>query len=121
VEFVSWKDAVAFVARSLSGSGWRGIRTNCGYRLHGMHGNVCEWCQDRWSDNLPGGIAVDRQGPATSSPLTRSRVVRGGYWNKQLSNWQRPNQVSDKTLPRCHSPVAVAEAVQRCRSPVRRG
>ena len=38
-----------------------------------MHGNVGEWCQDRF-DTYPDGIAVDPQGPATGYV----RVVRGG-------------------------------------------
>ena len=45
--------------------------------LYDLHGNVYEWCQDWWSANLPGGIAIDPQGPATGS----DRVVRGGGWN----------------------------------------
>jgi formylglycine-generating enzyme required for sulfatase activity len=45
--------------------------------LYDMHGNVWEWCQDWWSDNLPGGIALDPQGPATGS----YRVFRGGGWS----------------------------------------
>jgi formylglycine-generating enzyme required for sulfatase activity len=45
--------------------------------LYDMHGNVWEWCQDWWSDSLPGGIAVDPQGPVTGSP----RVIRGAYWD----------------------------------------
>jgi formylglycine-generating enzyme required for sulfatase activity len=44
--------------------------------LHDMHGNVWEGCQDRWSSSLPGGIALDPQGPATGS----CRVLRGGSW-----------------------------------------
>jgi len=44
--------------------------------LYDMHGNVWEWCQDWWSDNLPGGIAIDPQGPATGS----LGVIRGGGW-----------------------------------------
>jgi len=44
--------------------------------LYDMHGNVSEWCQDWWSDRLPGGIALDPQGPPTGS----LRVVRGGFW-----------------------------------------
>ena len=44
--------------------------------LYDMHGNVWEWCQDWWWDSLPGGIALDPQGPATGS----LRVFRGGYW-----------------------------------------
>jgi len=45
--------------------------------LYDMHGNVWEWCQDWWSENLPGGIAVDPRGPGTSS----YRVLRGGCWS----------------------------------------
>jgi len=43
--------------------------------LYDMHGNVWEWCQDGWSDNLPGGIALDPQGPSEDS----FRVLRGGF------------------------------------------
>ena len=35
--------------------------------LYDMHGNVVEWCQDRYANSLPGGIALDPQGPATGS------------------------------------------------------
>jgi formylglycine-generating enzyme required for sulfatase activity len=42
--------------------------------LYDMNGNVSEWCQDWWSDSLPGGIAVDPQGPAAG----QDRVIRGG-------------------------------------------
>jgi formylglycine-generating enzyme required for sulfatase activity len=45
--------------------------------LYDMHGNVWEWCQDWWSDNLPGGIAVDPQAPSSGS----NRVIRGGGWS----------------------------------------
>jgi formylglycine-generating enzyme required for sulfatase activity len=44
--------------------------------LYDMHGNVWEWCQDWWSGSLPGGSAVDPQGPVTGS----YRVTRGAGW-----------------------------------------
>jgi len=44
--------------------------------LYDLHGNVGEWCQDRWANRLPGGAAIDPQGPATGS----SRPTHGGGW-----------------------------------------
>jgi len=49
--------------------------------LYDIHGNVWEWCQDWFSDHLPGGIAVDPQGPVTGS----LRVAEGGSWIS--GNW----------------------------------
>ena len=50
--------------------------------LYDMYGNVWEWCQDWLSNNLPGGIAIDPQGPATGS----YRVGRGGGWGNYGGN-----------------------------------
>jgi formylglycine-generating enzyme required for sulfatase activity len=44
--------------------------------LYDMHGHVLEWCQDWFADYLPGGIAVDPQGPVSG----RFRVMCGGFW-----------------------------------------
>jgi formylglycine-generating enzyme required for sulfatase activity len=44
--------------------------------LYDMHGNVVEWCQDRYATSLPGGIALDPQGPATGS--LRVNAAGGG-------------------------------------------
>jgi formylglycine-generating enzyme required for sulfatase activity len=48
--------------------------------LHDMHGNVYEWCRDRFADKLPGGN--DPQGPAEGTP----RVDRGGGWEDSATN-----------------------------------
>ena len=44
--------------------------------LHDMHGNLYEWCSDRWEDPLARGPQVDPQGPSSGS----YRVFRGGDW-----------------------------------------
>jgi formylglycine-generating enzyme required for sulfatase activity len=45
-----------------------------GWGLYDMHGNVFEWCQDWWANNLPGGLVLDPQGRATGL----YHVLRGG-------------------------------------------
>ncbi len=41
-----------------------------------MHGNVLEWCEDRYGDYLP-GFTRDPKGPSSGS----QRVLRGGSWS----------------------------------------
>jgi len=59
--------------------------------LYDMSGNVYEWCQDWWSDSLPGGIAVDPQGPATGS----ERVFRGKDWESGAGGCRSAKRSSD--------------------------
>jgi formylglycine-generating enzyme required for sulfatase activity len=47
------------------------------FGLYDMHGNVWEWCQDRWHGNYNGAPG---DGSAWDSGDDPSRVLRGGSW-----------------------------------------
>ncbi|WP_417915276.1 formylglycine-generating enzyme family protein [Candidatus Electronema sp. JM] len=44
--------------------------------LHEMHGNLWEWCQDWWQEDLGGDAVLDPHGPQQGE----FRAVRGGSW-----------------------------------------
>jgi formylglycine-generating enzyme required for sulfatase activity/tRNA A-37 threonylcarbamoyl transferase component Bud32 len=44
------------------------------FELYDMHGNIMEWCQDRYGPYL--NVAIDPPGP----PRGSNRVLRGGAW-----------------------------------------
>jgi formylglycine-generating enzyme required for sulfatase activity len=55
--------------------------------LYDMHGNVLEWCQDRYG-NYPSGSVTDPQGPSSGS----ARVVRGGCWGSHAEYCSSANR-----------------------------
>jgi len=48
------------------------------FGLYQVHGNVREWCRDRWHGDYAG---APTDGSAWESGADTSRVVRGGSWN----------------------------------------
>jgi formylglycine-generating enzyme required for sulfatase activity len=68
------------------------------FRLHDMHGNVCEWVADSWHANYTGAPA---DGRAWTSAEPR-RVIRGGAWDylprllrSSWRDWRLVNQLAD--------------------------
>ncbi|HIG28883.1 MAG TPA: formylglycine-generating enzyme family protein [Verrucomicrobiales bacterium] len=67
--------------------------------LYDMHGNVSEWCLDRWQGALSGGSVTDPYGTSESF----LRIVRGGSWlygpnfsrSANRNNYGQLNQVND--------------------------
>ena len=60
------------------GSGTKpvGAKLANSWGLHGMHGNVSEWCEDYWVTERESGPLVDPEGPKSGT----SHAIRGGYF-----------------------------------------
>jgi len=48
------------------------------FGLYDMHGNVWEWCSDRWHNNYNG---APTDGSSWETGTNNNRVLRGGSWN----------------------------------------
>jgi formylglycine-generating enzyme required for sulfatase activity len=53
------------------------------FGLYDMHGNVREWCSDRWHENYNG---APTDGSCWESGTSEHRVVRGGSWDNYAVN-----------------------------------
>ncbi|WP_245546402.1 formylglycine-generating enzyme family protein [Methanomethylovorans hollandica] len=63
--------------------------------LYDMHGNVWEWCQDRWHHSYNG---APTDGSAWEADGTSSRVIRGGSWNRLVGSCYRYGYVQDSSI-----------------------
>ncbi len=49
--------------------------------LYDMHGNVWEWCEDVWQDNLDNESVTDPWNQPLLAETGAERVIRGGSWS----------------------------------------
>jgi len=61
------------------------------WNMHDVHGNVWEWCWDRWESVYPVDMAVDYTGP----PAGWGRVIRGGGWSSYAAGCRSANRNSN--------------------------
>jgi formylglycine-generating enzyme required for sulfatase activity len=67
-----------------------GLKKANAFDLHDMHGNVWEWCQDRWHENYNGAPS---DGSAWELGGEESRVLRGGSWRGSARDCRSANRV----------------------------
>jgi formylglycine-generating enzyme required for sulfatase activity len=70
-----------------------------GFGLYDMHGNVCEWCLDRFAiEYYRVSPMKDPMGPVTGEGL--GRVMRGGSWQSPGERCRSANRFSGQTAAR---------------------
>jgi formylglycine-generating enzyme required for sulfatase activity len=64
--------------------------------FHDLHGNVAEWCNDRFDASAYAeGAAQDPRGPATGG---QGRVVRGGSWKSAAAGCRSAGRAGDQSV-----------------------
>ncbi|TAD93461.1 MAG: formylglycine-generating enzyme family protein, partial [Oscillatoriales cyanobacterium] len=61
------------------------------FGLYDMHGNVWEWCSDKWHGNYSG---APTDGSSWETGTDNNRVLRGGSWNLNAVNCRSANRYS---------------------------
>ena len=62
------------------------------FGLYDMHGNVWEWCSDRWHENYNG---APTDGSSWETGTVDKRVQRGGSWGNNAVNCRCVNRFGD--------------------------
>jgi formylglycine-generating enzyme required for sulfatase activity len=66
-----------------------GLKLPNNWGLFDMHGNVQEWCEDRWQRSYERGPQIDPKGPSSGSSfffLWTNRVFRGGSFGSRAQD-----------------------------------
>lgn len=63
------------------------------FGLYDMHGNIWEWCSDRWHKNY--NNAPKNGSSWETGAVDNIRVLRGGSWNNDASNCRSANRDGD--------------------------
>ncbi len=88
--------AYAWYAQNASGTTHPvGQKKPNAWGLYDMHGNVAEWCHDRYSESYyRQSPAEDPRGPADG----KERVLRGGAWNSSAESCRSAYRSSDPSI-----------------------
>ncbi|MGB3975176.1 MAG: SUMF1/EgtB/PvdO family nonheme iron enzyme [bacterium] len=86
-----------YCAAGQTGASVVGSKNANQWGFYDMHGNVNEWCWDRYG-SYPSGSVTDPTGPETGS----NRVARGGSWNCSARSCRSANRNSIAPDSRSH-------------------